>query len=85
MAGRGWWSSDLSSTNRSWGPRKCSEAVLTLGFATSFKRFPYLYNIKYVPLRQRAGTQKVKRRKLLVQHVIDKNTCESCQSLSPDT
>jgi hypothetical protein len=39
---------------------------------------------KYVPLRQRAGTQKVKQRKLLVQHVIDKNTCESCQSLSLD-
>jgi hypothetical protein len=41
----GWWSSDLSSTNRSWGPRKCSKAVLTLGFATSFAQFPYLYDL----------------------------------------
>jgi hypothetical protein len=45
MAGHGWWSSNLSSTNRSWGPRKCSKAVLTLGFATSFARFPYLCDL----------------------------------------
>jgi hypothetical protein len=45
MAGHGWWSSDLSSTNRSWGPRKCSKGVLTLGFATLFARFPYLYDL----------------------------------------
>jgi hypothetical protein len=31
---------------------------------------------KYAPLRQRAGTQKVKRRNLLVQHVVDNNVFE---------
>jgi hypothetical protein len=35
--------------------------------------------MKYVPLRQRAGTQKVQRRKLLVQHVIYKNACENAR------
>jgi hypothetical protein len=31
--------------SESWEPRRCSKAVLTLGFATSFARFPYLYDL----------------------------------------
>jgi hypothetical protein len=36
----------------------------------------HVHSIKYVPLRQRAGTQKVTRRKLLVQHLVDNNVFE---------
>jgi hypothetical protein len=34
------------------------------------------HHTKYVPLRQRAGTQKVKQRKLLVQYVVANNALE---------
>jgi hypothetical protein len=37
------------------------------------------HHTKYVPLRQRAGTQKAKRRELLVQNVIDNTTCGNIQ------
>jgi hypothetical protein len=38
------------------------------------------HGAKYVPLRQRAGTQKVKRARVLGQHVIDETTFENAQS-----
>jgi hypothetical protein len=45
MAGCGCGRQLLELHSESWEPRRCSKAVLTLGFATSFARFPYLYDL----------------------------------------